>query len=458
MAKRMNEACASVFVQSRKINMSMAENSVLDYSTYIPGGAMSLNRVISPMRKFVRAEGAYMWDDEGRRYIDYHAAFGPYLLGHHDPDVEKAVVGSILDKQSLMGAGTTPWEGEIARMLVEAVPSMAQVQITNTGSEADAYAIRLARAATGRERILVMQGGYNGWSDSVAYNLMDVNDEVRNHVRGTEYAKHPITAGIPKFQDALTHVVEFNDLEAVEKVLSRRDIAAVILEPILQNIGIVKPRDGYLQQLRALCDEYGTILIFDEVKTGFRYALAGYQGLCGVTPDLSTFGKAVANGYPMAVIGGKREIMQYFNHPDPAKKVLIAGTYNAHPIPVAASMAVIRKLNERGDEIYGHLERLGQHIEDGLNTIFSRQSYPTTLVRQGSAFCVYFMDHAPEGWQDIVLHNDNDKDLKYRKALVEKGILQFPTPCKQGSISFAHTKEDIDLTLEITEDVVKSLG
>ncbi len=437
--------------------MNAAANDILDYSRYIPGGAMSLNRVISPMRRFVRAEGAYMWDDQGRRYIDYHAAFGPYLLGHNDPDVEKAVVSAIMDRQSLMGAGTTPWEGEIARLLVESVPSMEQVQITNTGSEADAYAIRLARAATGRERILVMQGGYNGWSDAVAYNVMDVNDEVRNHVRGTEYSKNPITAGIPESQQELTHVVEFNDIEAVEKVLARKDIAAVILEPILQNIGIVKPQEGYLQKLRALCDEHGTVLIFDEVKTGFRHALAGYQGLCGVKPDLSTFGKAVANGYPLAVIGGKREIMQHFNHPDPARKVLIAGTYNAHPIPVAASIAVIRKLAERGDEIYGHLESLGQYIEDGLKTIFGRQPYPTTLVRQGSAFCVYFMDHAPQSWQDIVLHNDNDKDLRYRKALVEKGILQFPIPSKQGSISFAHTREDIDLTLEITEDVVRSL-
>lgn len=419
---------------------------------------MSLNRVVDPMRTFVRAQGAYVWDDQGRRYIDYHAAFGPYLLGHNDPDVEKAVVGAILDGHSLMGVGTTPWEGEIARLLVESVPSLEQVQVTNTGSEADAYAIRLARAATGRERVVVVQGGYNGWSDAVACNVMDFSDDVRHHAPGTEYAVKPITAGIPESQRALTHVVEFNDLEAMEKVLARNDIAAVILEPILQNIGIVKPRDGYLQRLRDLCTEHGTVLIFDEVKTGFRHALSGYQGLCGVTPDLSTFGKAVANGYPLAVVGGKREIMQYFNHPDPQKKVLIAGTYNAHPIPVAASMAVIRKLQTRGDEIYGHLDRLGQQMEEGLKDIFSRQAYPTTVVRQGSAFCLYFMDHAPESWRDIVLHNDHDKDQKYRRALVERGILQFPVASKQGSISFAHTQQDIDQTLQVTEDVVRSLG
>ena len=424
----------------------------------IPGGVMSLNRVIDPMRVFVRAQGAYMWDHEGRRYTDYHAAFAPHMLGHADPDVDGAVIEMIQSGASLMGAGTTPWEGELAELFTECVPTVDQIQLTNSGSEANYFALRAARAMTGRDGVLLMQGGFNGWPDDVAFNLMDPAEALAGHAPGEEHALRPFSAGIPESVRGNVHVVEFNDLPAAEAVLARGGIAAVILEPILQNIGIVKPAPGYLEGLRALCDAHGTVLIFDEVKTGFRHALAGYQSICGVTPDLCTFGKAVANGYPVGVVGGRREVMSTFNHPDPAKRALIAGTYNAHPVAVAATKAALTKLKTRQGEVYGHLEALGARMEAGLTELFGRHNYPATVVRQGSAFVVYFMDHVPENWSDIARNNDAARDVAYRKALIEKGVFYFPVTTKQGSISFAHTEADIDETLAITEEVLNSMA
>ncbi|MEX2534579.1 MAG: aspartate aminotransferase family protein [Trueperaceae bacterium] len=423
---------------------------------FIAGGVFSLNRSIDPVRIFERAKGAYIYDVEGNRYIDYHAAFAPYFLGHCDADVDEAVIDAVRHSSSLYGAGTTAGEGELAELLVKSVPSMEQVQVTNTGSEATSFAIRLSRAVTGRDGLIVMQGGYNGWQDDVAFNLMDPADKQRPRQDGKGVELNPITAGIPKGVKQSVYAVQFNDLEAVERLLADGEIAAVILEPILQNIGIVKPNPGYLEGLRELCTRYGALLIFDEVKTGFRHALGGYQSLCRVTPDLSTFGKAVANGYPLGVIGGKREYMSYVNHPDPQQRVLIAGTYNGHPVPVAAAIATLKKLSANQDEIYGHTDRLGKMMEEGLTEIFGSAGFPFTVARQGSAFVVYFMEGQPENWLKIAREHDMDKDREYRRRLIDRGIFHFPIPTKQGSISFAHKETDITETLEITEEVVRA--
>ncbi|MCZ6675825.1 MAG: aspartate aminotransferase family protein [Candidatus Poribacteria bacterium] len=437
----------------------MTANEIWEkHKQVIPGGVVSLNRIIDPMRVFVRAKGAYLWDSDGKQYIDYHAAFSPYLLGHSDTDVDEAVIRAIREERSLMGAGTTPWEGELAELLVECIPTLDQVQLTNTGSEATFLALRLARAVTERDKVIIMQGGYNGWHNDVAFNLMDSADQLADSREGEELPLSPLTAGMPKSAAQNVHVVQFNDLAAVENVMRRGNIAAVILEPILQNIGIVKPKPGYLNGLRRLCDQYGSLLVFDEVKTGFRHALGGYQSICGVRPDLSSFGKAVANGYPLGVIGGKREYMEYFNHPEPAKRVLIAGTYNAHPVPTVAAIATLRKLKTQEGEIYAHLERLGQMMEDGLKTRLARHGFPATVARQGSAFVVYFMDASPENWLDIARYNDMERDKKYRQRLIDAGVFHFPLPTKQGSISFAHTETDIERTLEITDTVLSTLA
>ena len=424
----------------------------------IAGGVMSLNRAIDPMRTFTRAKGAYIFDDQDKRYIDYHAAFSPYLLGHGDENVDDAVRNAIDRGASLIGAGITPWESEVSELIVDCVPGLEQIQLTNTGTEAVMYALRLARAATGRDDVLIVQGGYNGGTDYVSFNLMDPKDVMQDHAPGTAYPLRPITAGIPEVVQKTVRVVEFNDLSAAEMVLSNADVAAFILEPILQNVGIIKPEPGYLQGVRKLCDRYGTVLIFDEVKTGFRHGLGGYQNVAGVTPDLSIFGKAVANGYPMGVVGGKESVMRYCADSDVSRRVIVAGTYNGHPLVVAAAIATLEKLRNREAEIYGKLDALGQQMESGLEQIFHSRNYPTTVVRQGSAFVVYFMDHAPVSWRDIAIHNNAAYDVGYRKSLIENGVFHFPVTTKQGSISFAHSEADIDETLVITERVLNRIG
>jgi glutamate-1-semialdehyde 2,1-aminomutase len=268
------------------------------------------------------------------------------------------------------------------------------------------------------------------------------------------YACPPSSAGIPRGVRERVHVVNFNDLDSVEWVLRRQPVACVITEPVLQNIGVVPPKPGYLAGLRALCDRYGAVLVFDEVKTGFRSALGGYQTIAGVTPDLSVFGKAVANGWPLGVIGGKAEILELFDAKDPAKRVLIAGTYNAHPFPTAAAIATIGRLMREGGAVYRELEAKGARMQAGLERLCAEAGIPATVSRIGSAFCLYFMDRIPADWHDLASHHDMEFDRCYRRALIERGLYNFPLPCKQGSISAAHTEADINRTLEVTREAL----
>lgn len=425
---------------------------------WIPGGVVSLNRKSEPNICFTRGKGSHVWDIEGNEYIDYQAGFSAAFLGHNDPDVNQAVMDTITNQAVLMGAGPTDIEGQFSELFCRCVPTVDKIEITTTGSEATYHAIRIARAVTGNDHIIIMQGGYNGWHNDVAGNVISAISDVGNRVSPGEYPFDAISAGIPENNKSLIHVINYNDLDSVSYILKRYPIACIILEPILQNIGIVKPQPGYLQGLRKLADEHGFLLIFDEVKTGFRHALGGYQGICGVTPDLSTFGKAVANGYPMGVIGGKKIYMDYFIHPEKSKRVLIAGTFNAHPLTTAAAIATLQKLSSTTYDVYQHVDYLGQLLESGLKEIFRQYDRPFHIARQSSAFCVYFMDHAPVDFHDIAVHNDFTFDKEYRLGLIENGIFNFPLPIKQGSISFAHSVQDIEETLEKTKLVVHALN
>jgi glutamate-1-semialdehyde 2,1-aminomutase len=426
-------------------------------SRFFPGGVASLNRKADPEIAFVRAHGSRMWDADGNAYIDYHAAFAPHLLGHNHPEVNAAVKAALDADQSLMGTGTTPWEGRLAELIYRCVPSAERVQITNTGSEATYHAMRLARAWTGREHLIVMQGGYNGWHDEVACNVMTPLGKIGPRVSPGEYPYVPMSAGVSSDVAGKVHVVNFNDLASVEWVMQTYPVACLITEPILQNIGIVHPQPGYLAGLRELCDRHGVVFVLDEVKTGFRHALGGYQSVVGVRPDLSVFGKAIANGYALGAIAGRADIMELFAHPDPDRRVLIAGTYNAHPVPVAAAIATLEKLIREEQTIYPYLERLGAQMEEGLTALFREAGITATVARQGSAFCAYFMDHAPRDWHDIAENHPFDRDLAYRRALIQRGIYHFPLPTKQGSISTAHTEGDIEQTLNATRDVLTHL-
>ena len=426
-------------------------------SRWIPGGVVSLNRKIEPTLSFVRGVGSRVSDADGNEFIDYQAGFSANFLGHNDPDVNAAVHQALRDERVLMSAGPTDREGELAELICRHVPFVEKVQITNTGSEATFHAVRIARAATGRDHVIIMQGGYNGWHNDVAANVISSLADIGPRVSPGEYPFDAISAGIPDAHKQLVHIVNYNDLESVRLMAGSHPVACVILEPILQNIGVVKPQPGYLAGLRALADEFGFLLIFDEVKTGFRHALGGYQSICGVQPDLSSFGKAVANGYPLGVIGGKRQFMDYFIHPEKSKRVLIAGTYNAHPLPVAAAIASIRKLADPQADVYGHTQKLGQWLETGIGELLKTRGKPFHFAREGSAFCLYFMDHAPRDYHDLAEHHDFDFDKRVRARLIEEGVFQFPMPIKQGSISFAHTQRDIEETLAKTARVFDEL-
>jgi glutamate-1-semialdehyde 2,1-aminomutase len=426
-------------------------------ATYMPGGVSSTNRIIDPPMVFARGEGAYVWDVDGKRYIDYHAGFAPHFLGHNFAPVNDAVVAALRSGESLFGAGSTLLEGRLAELVCTNIPVVEKVCLLNTGSEATALAVRLSRAITGRQHIIVVQGSYNGNQDELACNVFNDFAEIGPRVSPGEYPLRPMGGGTTVEFTRFVHPVNFNDLESVRYVCRRYPVAAMITEPVLQNIGVVRPQEDYLAGLRSLADELGFLLIFDEVKTGFRHALGGYSEICRVTPDLVTYGKAVANGYPLALVGGKREYMDYVVHPDPAKRPLVGGTYNGHPVAVAAAIRTIEYLTANREQVYRHVDTLGQQMEAGLRKLFAAHGVAAAVTRQGSAFSYYLMPHGPHDFHDIMEHHDFERDVALRRALVRLGVFFIPIATKQCSISAAHTAADISETLAQFERALTSV-
>jgi glutamate-1-semialdehyde 2,1-aminomutase len=426
-------------------------------SAYIPGGISSINRIIEPPISFVKGEGAYLWDIDGKRYIDYHAAFAPHFLGHNFAPVNEAVIEALRGGASLFGAGPSDLEGRLAELICKNVPAVEKVCLQNTGSEATALAIRLSRAITGRQHFIVVQGGYNGNQDELACNVFNTIAEIGPRVSPGEYPLRPLGAGTTIESTHFVHPVNFNDLESIRYVCRRYPVAAMITEPILQNIGVVRPREGYLAALRSLADEFGFLLVFDEVKTGFRHAIGGYSEISGVQPDLVSYGKAVANGFPLALLGGKRQYMDYIIHSDARKRPLVSGTYNGHPVAVAAAIRTIEYLLAHRDQVYRHVETLGRQMEVGLQGLFAAHGVTASIARQGSAFSFYFMPRVPVDLHDIIEHHDFDRDVALRRALIDLGIFLVPIATKQCSISAAHTADDISLTLTQFERAISAV-
>lgn len=425
---------------------------------YLPGGVSSMNRVIEPALMFTRGQGAYIWDVQGRRYVDFHAGFAPHFLGHNFSRTNEAVIAALHSGNSLFGAGMSMLEGQLAEIVCENIAAAEMVTLLNTGSEATSLAIRLSRAITRRSDFIVMQGGYNGNHDELACNVFNTISEIGPRVSPGEYLLKPVGAGSILEYSQHVHAINFNDLESVRYACQRHPIAALITEPVLQNIGVVKPQTGYLEGLRALADEFGFILIFDEVKTGFRHALGGYSEISGVVPDLVVYGKAVANGFPLAILGGRREYIDHIVHEEVSRRPFVAGTYNGHPVGVAAGIATIRYLIEHRDTIYPSIEKLGHRLELGLAAAFERRGMQAVISRQGSALSFYFMRDKPRDLHDIIEHHDFELDVRLRRLLVERGIFFVPIATKQCSISAAHTEEDIDFTIEQFDDALKNLA
>ncbi|WP_088831279.1 aspartate aminotransferase family protein [Paenibacillus tyrfis] len=413
---------------------------------YTPGGVHTSIRNVAPHLIFTKSEGAYIYDADGNRYIDYQAAFGPFVLGHRHPYVTQRVVEA-LERTDLYGVGTTDLEIELAEKICKHVPSAESVLFCNSGSEATYHAIRLSRAVTGRVKLIKFQGCYHGWHDYVARNMLSAWDMIGK--------RDPGSAGM--MDEAVDHtlICTFNDLDDVQRTFEANpgEVAALIVEPVPHNIGCVMPQPGFLQGLRELCSRYGAVLIFDEVITGFRHDIGGYQKVCGVTPDLTTMGKAMANGFPIAAVAGKNELMMRFNT-NPGGDVWFAGTYNGHAVGTAASIATIGLMETAG--VHEHIFRLGERMRQGIRDIHERMGIRAYVAGFGSVWTTYFMDREPLNYTDL---KDNDAELyvSYRRKLMERGIFKMPMNIKRNHVSFSHTEQDIDHTLQCIEDVLKEL-
>ncbi|WP_433206028.1 aspartate aminotransferase family protein [Dactylosporangium sp. CS-047395] len=412
----------------------------------IPGGVNSSTRYIGEPYAFAAADGAYVTDADGRRYLDYHAAFGAILLGHNHPVVNDAVRNA-LGGVDLVGLGVTEGEVALAERIADIIPSAESMIATMSGSEATAQAIRLARAVTERDLIIKFQGGFHGWHDAVARNVISAPDKA--------YGRDPLSRGILAQAIDATLIAEFNDLESVAALFDEHPerVAAVILEPIPHNVGALLPTQEFVEGLRTLTRDRGALLIFDEVITGFRHALGGYQQVVGVTPDLTTFGKGMANGFPIGGVAGRRDLMERFN--GRTGDVLMAGTFNGNPLACAAALATIDYLQANPD-FYTRTHAFGARMREGLAALTAELGIEATVAGFGGVFAVYFAKAPVLGYRDLMRNNDKAY-VAFHRGMTERGFLMLPMALKRNHVSGSHTAAEIDLTLEAAREVLISL-
>jgi glutamate-1-semialdehyde 2,1-aminomutase len=413
----------------------------------IPGGVNSALRGTLPHLVIRRAAGATLVDADGNEYIDYHGAFGPALLGHNHPAVRQRVIEA-LENGLLTGVGTTELEIAVAAKIRRHIPSAQRVLLCNSGSEAVFHALRVARAVTRRPKIIKFQGCYHGIFDYVLRNVASPADKVGKLDAGS--------AGI--LPEALEHtlICEYNNLDEVERTLAeyRGQVAAIIIEPIAHNMGCVLPLAGFLRGLRAMATANETVLIFDEVITGFRHHLGGYQTVAGVTPDLTVLGKAMGNGFPVAAVCGRADIMDHFTT-RPGGDTYYAGTFNGNAVGCAAALATMDILER--EPVHEHIFRLGNRLRKGLREITDRLRIRANVAGFGSIFVTYFMDGPVESYSDL-LRNDSARFIDYRRRLIERGIFKMPANLKRSHVSYSHTEAQVDRTLEICENVLKEMA
>ncbi len=415
--------------------------------TVIPGGLLSPSRRLGAPIAFARAEGAYLYDADGNRYTDYHCAFGANVLGHRPPAVS-AAIAKTAENLDLIGAGVLELEVEVAELLVNAIPSADQVAFCSSGSEATYHALRLARAHTGRKQIIKFQGGYHGWHDYVAMNGQSSRQMIGSY--------DPMSDGM--LFDAARHtaILPYNDAGAVEDYIRKNpgEVAAIIVEPIAHNMGAVIADKQFLSDLRRITTEHGVVLIFDEVITGFRHALGGYQSIVGVTPDLSTFGKAATSGYPIGIVAGRREIMERVGRTGEGA-VFMGGTFNGTPSSMAAVKATIEELARPG--VYERLFELGAYLRGEIDGIIARHGLKAQAAGFGSVWLVYFFDGAFRDYSDL-LRNDNDLDMRFRRALIAGRQVFQPLQLKRLYLSLSHDRAVLNDTLELIDTTMAGLA
>lgn len=388
-----------------------------------------------------RAQGAYFWDVDGNKYIDYLAAYGPIITGHAHPHITKAIQRAA--ENGVLYGTPTPHEITFAKMLKEAIPSLEKVRFVNSGTEAVMTTIRVARAYTGRDKIIKFAGCYHGHSDLV---LVAAGS-------GPSTLGTPDSAGVPKSiaQEVIT--VPFNDIASFRQAIERwgEQIAAVLVEPIVGNFGIVEPKRGFLEAIHELAHQAGALVIYDEVITAFRFMYGGAQNLLGIEPDLTALGKIIGGGLPIGAYGGRKDIMEQVAPLGPAYQ---AGTMAGNPASILAGIACLEVLKQDG--VYEYLDRLGAMLEEGIAAHAETYGIPVTINRLKGALTVYFTTEKVENYEQAQ-QTDGEMFAKFFKLMLHQGINLAPSKYEAWFITLAHTEEDIQYTLQAVEHAFKTL-
>jgi len=427
------------------MQLSKSEALFAEAQKYIPGG------VNSPVRSFravggtppfiARGQGAKVWDVDGNEYLDYLGSWGPLVLGHSHPAVVD-VLKKTAEGGTSFGAPVEQ-EVELAKLICNNLPSVDSVRLVSSGTEACMSAIRLARAFTGRDKIVKFAGCYHGHADGL---LVKAGSGALTH--GV-----PTSAGVPESYASETLVADYNDMESVEKffLANPAAIAAIIIEPVAGNMGVVPPSQGFLEALRRITQDNGALLIFDEVITGFRVGLNGAQGLFGVNPDITTMGKIIGGGLPVGAYGGRKDIMEMVA---PLGPMYQAGTLSGNPLAVGAGIATLEELQKPGT--FERLDTLAQRLTDGITAAFQNAEIPSTVNRVGSMFTGFFNTGPVAGLANA---EDSDTEMygRYFHAMQEQGIYIAPSQFEAGFVSTAHTEADIDTTITKVFSALASL-
>ncbi|TXI26858.1 MAG: glutamate-1-semialdehyde-2,1-aminomutase [Nitrosomonas oligotropha] len=411
---------------------------------YIPGGVNSPVRAFKSVGGepvfFQRGEGAYFWDADGKQYIDYVGSWGPLILGHAHPDVVKTVQ-SVVQNGLTFGAPTEA-ELDIAKLICQLLPSIEQVRLVSSGTEAGMSVIRLARGFTGRSKIIKFEGCYHGHDDSLLVKAGS----------GALTFGNPSSAGVPAETAGHTIVLDFNDIAGVEEAFNKwgKEIAAVIVEPVAGNMNLIAPKADFLTKLRALCTQNGSVLIFDEVMTGFRVGLGCAQGLYQIKPDLTALGKVIGGGMPMAAFGGRRDIMQYLA---PLGPVYQAGTLSGNPVAVAAGLATLKLIQAPG--FYDRLADRTRQLVDGLSAAAKNHGIDFCAQSIGGMFGLYFSKDIPSSFAEV-MQCDKAAFNRFFHAMLEEGVYFAPSAFEAGFVSAMHGDAELNKTLSAAEKIFKS--
>ncbi len=426
--------------------MSQSESLFSRAQQYIPGGVNSPVRAFKGVGGtpvfFTRAEGAYMFDEDGQRYIDYIGSWGPMILGHGHPKIRAALEAQL--QQGVGFGAPTRIEVDMAEKVCNLMPSIDMVRMVNSGTEATMSAIRLARGFTGRDKIIKFEGCYHGHSDSLLVKAGS----------GALTLGVPNSPGVPASIAEHTITLAYNDIEQVKRCFEEigQDIAAIIVEPIAGNMNCIPPIHGFLETLRSCCDNSGSVLIFDEVMTGFRVALGGAQEVYSVKPDLTTLGKVIGAGLPVGAFGGRRDIM---SHIAPLGPVYQAGTLSGNPLAMASGLAMLNEISQPG--FHEELGAKAKKLIDGLKQAAMDSGVPMTTHQVGGMFGFFFSNESTITRYDQVMQCDMEKFRTFYHGMLQKGIYLAPSAFEAGFISSAHTDEDIAATVNAAAEVFKTL-